>query len=124
MNLVGTSLYEIKKSKFYGYVYEILSVDDVKEILQQLHQEHKKSTHIPYAYILSNTAGKSDDKEPQNTAGTPLFRLLENRGLSGYAIFVVRYFGGVKLGSGGLLRSYVTAGKMAIEKLSNEDSLF
>ncbi len=116
MQLIGSSFYEIKKSKFYGYLYEISDVTEVKEILQTLRAQHKRANHIPYAYLFSNTAGKSDDKEPSNTAGTPLYRILESEQLSHHALFVVRYFGGTKLGAGGLLRSYVTAGKMAIKK--------
>lgn len=94
-----------------AYFYEIDSKEEVKEILLFLQKEHKKARHIPYAYFLANTAGKSDDKEPSNTAGTPIFRVLENSLYHHHAIFVVRYFGGTKLGAGNLMRSYLDAAK-------------
>jgi len=114
MKLLNSFELEVKKSKFIGYFYEIDTKEDVKEIYQTLKKEHKKARHIPYAYILSNTAGKSDDKEPSNTAGTPLFHILEMGKYSQHAIFVVRYFGGVKLGAGGLIRAYRAAAKQAM----------
>lgn len=106
MKLLNTASYEIKKSKFIAYFYQIDTKENVLEILENLRKEHKKARHIPHAYILSNTAGKSDDKEPSGTAGMPLYRILERNGFSSHALFVVRYFGGIKLGAGGLLRSY------------------
>lgn len=114
MKLLNTVTYEIKKSKFIAYFYEIQSKEEVKVIWENLKKEHKKARHIPYAYYCNTIAGKSDDKEPSNTAGTPLFRLLEAFQCQSHAIFVVRYFGGIKLGAGGLIRSYATAAKEAI----------
>ena len=66
MKLLNTSYIEIKKSKFYGYLYELDSIEDVKIILNNLKEENKGYRHIPYAYYFNNTAGKSDDKEPGN----------------------------------------------------------
>ncbi len=111
MQLLNTCEVEIKKSRFIAYLYEIGTKDDVKEIYQILKKEHRKARHIPYAYILSNTAGKSDDKEPSNTAGTPIFHILQTSSYQHHALFVVRYFGGVKLGAGGLMRAYANASK-------------
>lgn len=119
MKLLSTYTYEIKKSKFLAYYYEIESVEEAKKILNDLKVEHKKARHIPYAYILPNTASKSDDKEPTNTAGLPLYNLLLHKNLNNTLIAVVRYFGGTKLGAGNLLRSYVESAKQAIEKVSN-----
>jgi len=118
MKLLSTNNYEIKKSKFIAYYYEISSVEEAKDILEKLKVEHKKARHIPYAYILTNTASKSDDKEPTNTAGLPLYNLLLHKNLNNVLIAVVRYFGGTKLGAGNLLRSYVESAKIAIEKAS------
>lgn len=115
MKLLNTWEIEIKKSRFIGYFYEIESRDEVKCIYQLLKKEHKRARHIPYAYVLSNTAGKSDDKEPSNTAGTPLFHNLEMNKCHSHAIFVVRYFGGIKLGAGGLIRAYNAASNGAIQ---------
>lgn len=114
MNLINSCTYEIKKSKFISYFYEIEKKEEVKQIYQNLKKEHKKARHIPYAYFFQNTAGKSDDKEPSNTAGTPIFHILENSPYKNHAIFVVRYFGGIKLGAGGLIRSYQEAAKLAL----------
>ena len=114
MNLINTSSIEIKKSKFIGYYYKLDSISDVKEILNTLKIEHKKARHIVYAYKFSNTAGKSDDKEPSGTAGLPLYNLLEMNNLNDTLLVVVRYFGGTKLGAGPLMRAYKEAGLKAI----------
>ena len=100
MKIISNYTYEIKKSKFISYYYEIESVEDAKKILDLLKKEHKKARHIPYAYKVNNTASKSDDKEPNNTAGLPLYQLLEHKNLDNVLIAVVRYFGGTKLGAG------------------------
>ncbi len=106
MELINTYSYEIKKSKFIGYLYKINNESDIKGIINSLKDEHKKARHLPYAYRLKNTAGKSDDKEPSNTAGMPILKVLERKNAEGYLIVIVRYFGGTKLGAGPLLRSY------------------
>lgn len=106
LKLINTYTYEIKKSKFIGYYYELDSIEDVQEILNSLKTEHKKARHIPYAYKFENTAKKSDDKEPSNTAGLPIYNIIERNNLNNVFICVVRYFGGIKLGAGPLLRSY------------------
>ncbi len=117
MKLLNESKIEIKKSKFIGLAYEVETIEDVKETIKKVQEEHKKARHTPYAYILSNTAGKSDDKEPTNTAGLPIYNLLEMRGLKNILAIVVRYFGGTKLGAGNLLRAYLEAAKEAIKDL-------
>ena len=106
VKLLNTFELEIKKSKFIAYYYIIETKDEAKEILEKLRKEHKKARHIPYAYILNNTAAKSDDKEPSGTSGMPIYQTLEQNNLKNRAIFVVRYYGGIKLGAGGLTRAY------------------
>ena len=106
MNLIGSSSLEIKKSKFYSYLYEINSLEEVNIILENIKKENKKARHFPYAYKFNNTAKKTDDKEPSGTCGTPLLNVLERNNLNNHIIIVVRYFGGIKLGAGPLLRSY------------------
>ena len=115
MKLINTYTYEIKKSKFIAYFYEIETEIEAKKIIENLKIEHKKARHIPYAYKVNNTASKSDDKEPNNTAGLPLYQLLEHKKIDNCLIAVVRYFGGTKLGAGNLLRAYVNSANMAIE---------
>lgn len=114
MKLINKIEYIEKKSKFIAYYYEIENENEAKLILEKLKTEHKKARHIPYAYKTGNTARKSDDKEPHNTAGTPLYNIIEKNSLDNCLIAVVRYFGGIKLGAGGLLRAYNTAGIQVI----------
>ncbi len=110
MKLLNTNTIEIKKSKFVAYLYDIEKISEIKEILKNIKYEHKKAKHIVYAYKFGSTAGKSDDKEPSGTAGTPLYNLLEMNNINNKLLIVVRYFGGVKLGAGPLLRAYKNAG--------------
>lgn len=114
MKLIKTNKEEIKKSKFIAYFYELDDISDIKTIIDELRKEHKKAKHIVYAYKFGNTAGKTDDKEPSGTAGLPLYNLLEANNLNNKMIVVVRYFGGIKLGAGPLMRAYKNAGVSVI----------
>lgn len=114
MKLIKTNKEEIKKSKFIAYYYELDDTNDIKIIIDELRKEHKKAKHIVYAYKFDNTAGKTDDKEPSGTAGLPLYNLLEANNLNNKMIVVVRYFGGIKLGAGPLMRAYKNAGASVI----------
>lgn len=114
MKLIKTNKEEIKKSKFIAYYYELDDANDIKIIIDELRKEHKKAKHIVYAYKFDNTAGKTDDKEPSGTAGLPLYNLLEANNLNNKMIVVVRYFGGIKLGAGPLMRAYKNAGVSVI----------
>lgn len=116
MKLRNTYTYEIKKSKFIAYYYEVDNKEEVEEILKKLTEEHKKAKHIPYAYKIDGLAKKTDDKEPANTAGTPIYNQIEFHHLNHVFIAVVRYFGGTKLGVGNLLRSYLHATKEVIKR--------
>ena len=110
-------LYKEKRNKFLSFIYPINSADEIKAILNLLRKEHHAARHICYAYIInplkpekrSNNAG-----EPANTAGKPLLSLIENRNLIDILIVVVRYFGGTKLGLGGLTRAYKSAAEDAL----------
>lgn len=104
----------VKKSKFIAYSFEIKTKEDVKLHLEELKKEHKGARHIVHAYVLDSSAGMSDDGEPSGTAGRPLFNLLNIKEKTNTLIIVVRYFGGKKLGAGGLIRAYVAAGKNVI----------
>ena len=116
MKLLNTNEVIIKKSKFIAYFYLINDTNEANEVLDLLKKEHKHARHIPYAYKLKNTAKKSDDKEPSGTCGTPLFTLLERNNLDSNLIAVVRYFGGVKLGAGNLMRAYLNTANDCIKK--------
>ena len=115
MNLLNKTLLEIKKSKFIAYYYEVESVFEVAEILETLKKEHKKARHIPYAYKIDNEIKKSDDKEPSGTSGMPILNIIEKNNLNHVLIAVVRYFGGTKLGAGGLIRAYSNSAKEVIK---------
>lgn len=116
MKLINTYTYEIKKSKFIAVYYEIDTKEEAIEVLETLKKEHKKARHIPYAYKIDNVVKKSDDKEPSNTAGTPIYNLIEKNNLNHVFIAVIRYFGGIKLGAGGLTRAYLNTAKEVIKE--------
>ena len=116
MKLLKEYTLEVKKSKFIGLAYEVNSVDEVKTILEELKKEHKKARHLPYAYKIGPQVKKTDDKEPSNTAGLPIYNIIERKQLDNCLVAVVRYFGGTKLGAGGLLRAYSEAANIAVSK--------
>lgn len=117
MKLINTYTLEIKKSKFIAYYYEVHTKEDIDNILEYLKKEHKKARHIPYAYKIDNLVKKSDDKEPSNTAGTPIYNIIMQNDLNNVFIAVVRYFGGTLLGAGLLTRSYLNSAKEVIKKV-------
>lgn len=110
------ALYEIQKSKFYSFAYPVFDIDIVNEILSRVRAEHKTATHVCYAYVLDSpkTEKMSDDGEPGGTAGKPMLELIKKKKLSNVLLIIVRYFGGIKLGAGGLVRAYTNAGNMAL----------
>ena len=120
MKLINTYILEVKKSKFIAYYYEVNSKNDIDEILEILKKEHKKAKHIPYAYKIDNIVKKSDDKEPCNTAGTPIYNIIMQNELNNVFIAVVRYFGGTLLGTGGLMVAYREATKDALNNAKVE----
>ncbi|MDO4431858.1 MAG: YigZ family protein [Aerococcaceae bacterium] len=100
---------EIKKSRFICYLFPIDSAETAQEQLALLRKEHYKANHCCYAYILGQNASvqkMSDDGEPSGTAGVPMLEVLKHRELTNLLAVVVRYFGGTKLGAGGLIRAY------------------
>ena len=103
----------VKKSRFIAFSFDIKTKEEFKKLYLNIKEEHKNSRHITYAYIINDgvSAGMSDDGEPKGTAGKPIFNLLNIKGVTNKVIFVVRYWGGKKLGSSLLLRSYVNAAK-------------
>lgn len=96
----------INKSKFIGIVKKIYSKEEANDLLNIVKKEHPLATHICYAYILPNTEKYSDDGEPDGTAGIPILDALKKNNLCYVIAIVIRYFGGIKLGSGGLIRAY------------------
>lgn len=114
---LSSSLYEEKKSKFYGYIFDINSIEDANQILSAMKKYFKDARHVVYAYVLENEYYCSDDGEPSGTGGKAIFSLLEKQKIVNALVVVVRYFGGILLGVGPLSRAYIKAAKMAEEKL-------
>ncbi len=115
MKLLNEYTLEIKKSKFVGYYYQVESIEEIEIILENLKKEHKKAKHSPYAYKINGQIKKSDDKEPSGTAGMPILNIIDRNDLNYALIVIVRYFGGIKLGAGGLLRAYSNTAKECIK---------
>ncbi|MCW6660840.1 YigZ family protein [Aerococcaceae bacterium NML201209] len=110
---------DIKKSRFICYLFPVKNVEEADAHLTQLRKEHYKATHRCYAYILNENASvqkMSDDGEPAGTAGVPMLEVLKQRQLTYILAVVVRYFGGIKLGAGGLIRAYGQAVSHALEQ--------
>ena len=107
---------EIKKSKFIALIVPVYHVDDVKKKLEQVKKGYPGATHYCYAYILLQEKRCSDDGEPSKTAGQPILNVLEKQQLSYVLAIVIRYFGGIKLGAGGLVRAYTNAVIQVLEK--------
>ena len=103
-----TAVLEEKKSKFYAFAFECFDDDEIKKQLEILKKEHKKATHFCYAFRLSSPFSEKavDDGEPNGTAGKPILNVLQKKNLNNICVIVVRYFGGIKLGAGGLVRAY------------------
>lgn len=113
-----THEYIIQKSKFISMLYQVNNEEEVINILNRLKLEFKDATHICYAYIINNIKRFQDDGEPSGTAGMPILNVLENQKLNLILAVVIRYFGGIKLGAGGLVRAYTTS---VVEALENQD---
>lgn len=119
MNVIKkTSEYEeiVKKSKFISFLYFVKSIDEVNNYLNELKVKYKDASHICYAYIVDNNVKYNDDKEPSKTAGFPILNVLKNNDLNYVLAVVVRYFGGIKLGSGNLLRTYLNVTNENLKK--------
>lgn len=106
-----------KKSEFIGYIAPVKTNDEAVAFINQIKAMHRKARHNVYAYILreDNISRYSDDGEPQGTAGVPVLEVLQKRGLTDVCVVVTRYFGGILLGGGGLLRAYSHATSIACD---------
>jgi len=112
------SLFKEKGSKFIGYAFPVSDENQVKEYITQLKKEHYNARHWCYAWQMGTSYENyrvNDDGEPSNSAGMPIFGQLQSYDVTNVLIVVVRYFGGTKLGVGGLMQAYKTAAKMSLE---------
>lgn len=107
----------VKRSRFIGYATPVTTQEDALAFLADIRTRHWDATHNVYAYILRDNQIKrySDDGEPQGTAGVPVLDVLQKEGLTDSAVVVTRYFGGVLLGGGGLVRAYSHTVKLAVD---------
>ncbi len=112
---------EIKHSKFITLLYKVNSIEEVNFYLKKVREDYKGANHYCYAFNLLNTSGYSDDKEPKNTAGRPMLFTLTSLNIVNVLVISVRYFGGIKLGTGGLLKAYTGGLTSAITKTSLEE---
>lgn len=111
-------LYKEKNSKFFGYCFPIRSEEQVKEILEKIKKEHYSARHWCYAFQIGTEQihyRANDDGEPSGSAGLPIYGQIQSFELTNILVIVVRYFGGVKLGVGGLVTAYKETAKMALE---------
>ncbi len=112
----------IKKSRFIGYIIPCQTEKEIIQQLNQLHQQHPQASHIVFAYRIKSANGIisrfNDAGEPSGTAGKPVFKHIEGNDLINVLMVVIRYFGGVKLGAGGLTRAYGNTARKVIESSS------
>ncbi len=116
--VIKETIYEetIKNSKFISVIIPFDDEKNLKEELTRIKDKYKNATHYCYAYLLTNSKGFSDDGEPNKTAGIPMLTVLEKDNLVNILVVVIRYFGGIKLGPGGLIRAYTKLVKEGLKK--------
>lgn len=108
----------VKYSKFISLIFKIFDIEEVNKILEKVKEEYPNANHYCYGYVIDNNTICSDDREPSKTAGLPILNAIINNNLNYTLIIVVRYFGGIKLGTGLLTRTY---SKMAKEVINCAD---
>ena len=111
-------LFKEKNSKFFGYSFPVTTIDEIKIWIDQLKKQHFGAVHFCYAYQIGTEKIEyraNDDGEPSNSAGIPIYGQIQSFGLTNILIVVVRYFGGTKLGVGGLITAYKTSAQLVLE---------
>lgn len=115
---------EVRKSKFLAFAIPCTSLTDAKQMVGTLKAEHPGANHVVHAAVIGEHGDEfsySDDREPRNTAGRPALEVLKGSGITNVAIFIVRYFGGTLLGTGGLVKAYGDSAKSVLEILKTEE---
>ncbi len=113
----------VKKSRFICHALPVSSTEEVKAYITHARLTHPQANHVVHAYILGRRGdifGMSDDHEPRNTAGRPVLEVLKGSKITNILILVIRYFGGTKLGTGGLVKAYGESAKLALSGLETE----
>jgi len=111
-------LFKDKNSKFYGFTFPVTNEDQIKQHIEDVRKTHYAARHWCYAYQIGTEDIKyraNDDGEPSNSAGMPIYGQIQSFGVTNVLIIVVRYYGGVKLGVGGLINAYRTGAQLALE---------
>lgn len=115
---------EVRKSKFLALAIPCISLAEAKQMVNTLKAEHPGANHVVHAAVIGERGDEfsySDDREPKNTAGRPALEVLKGSGITNVAIFIVRYFGGTLLGTGGLVKAYGDSAKSVLEILKTEE---
>lgn len=106
-----------KKSRFIGLIFHVETVEEINSLLEQARKDYPEANHYTYAYVLTDFQQKySDDGEPTRTAGYPILEVIKNNNLNDCLIIVIRYFGGILLGGGGLIRAYSHTAALAVKQ--------
>lgn len=118
LSIKNSNKYEetIKYSKFISLIFRVYNEEEVKKIINNIKKEYPSATHYCYAYIIENNIKSSDDGEPSKTAGIPILNQIIGHNLNYTLIVVIRYFGGIKLGTGLLTRTYSKVAREVIQK--------
>ena len=114
----GSEQFIINKSRFIGHGAPCRTEEEALDFLADIRREHKDASHNCYAYVIGRNAGiarYSDDGEPSGTAGAPIIEVIKARGVVDVCVVVTRYFGGILLGAGGLIRAYAQGSKAALD---------
>ena len=106
----------IEKSRFITYLNRVDSIDEANEYLQNIKKKHYDATHHCFAFIIDDVVRSNDNGEPSGTAGVPILDVLKKNDINNTICIVVRYFGGIKLGAGGLVRAYSSSCSEALKK--------
>lgn len=118
---IGEGIYSEKRSKFLAFAHPAASVEQVKDLIADYRKKYYNARHVCYAYVLGaerQDFRTNDDGEPSSTAGKPILGQINSNELTDILVVVVRYYGGVNLGTGGLISAYRTAAALAIENAS------
>ncbi|WMJ81214.1 YigZ family protein [Clostridium sp. MB40-C1] len=113
------SEFEERKSTFIGHAKRVYTENEAREFIDKIKTEHREATHNVYAYVIGENMGiqrYTDDGEPQGTAGVPMLDVIKKKGITDVVVVVTRYFGGILLGTGGLVRAYSKGASSAIDE--------
>lgn len=113
----------IKNSKFITNLFIVEDIEEINRYLNLIKDKYRYANHNCYAYVVGNIKKCSDDGEPSGTAGMPMIRVLEHKGLNNILVIVTRYFGGIKLGANGLVRAYTNSVSETLDMVDIVDTI-